>query len=164
LGNDQSRIASGCHQALLRLQSEELIKDKAQWLAIFPSSILPYGLVTPVFGMTTAISQYDHDHQRFRRPSDGQLVPLVIQSFDDIGSLPPTTQWTRLGKPLNQIPLLQRVCYWVLSPVLEVGSGRRRVTLGTVGASLMRVAGACPLLLIAVRALARSTLTVMLCD
>jgi hypothetical protein len=105
--------------------------------------------------MTTYIAQYDHDHQRFRRPSDGQLVPLVIQSFDDICSLPPTTQWTRLGKPLNQIPLLQRVSYWVLSPILEDGSGRRRITLGTAGASLMRVVGACPLLLISVRVLAR---------
>ncbi|CAM1503316.1 Fc.00g080920.m01.CDS01 [Cosmosporella sp. VM-42] len=93
------------------------------------------------------------EHQWYMRPSDGKLVPLVIQSFEDPQILPETSRWTRMGKPLSQVPSLIRVSNWIGAPILEVGSGKRVYTYASVGAALLRLILAWPLMFILVTSL-----------
>ncbi|KAK2616521.1 hypothetical protein QQS21_000564 [Conoideocrella luteorostrata] len=60
------------------------------------------------------------------RPSDGKLVPLVLQSFESSHRLPQTSRWLRRDKPRSTASLLAKVSYWIWSPVLESGVHGRK--------------------------------------
>ncbi|KFA76503.1 hypothetical protein S40288_01537 [Stachybotrys chartarum IBT 40288] len=55
--------------------------------------------------------------EMFMRPSDGRLVPLILQSIEDPRVLPETSQWTRMGKPPSRLPSLMHVSCWITSPL-----------------------------------------------
>lgn len=88
----------------------------------------------------------DADHlDRFWRPADGRLVPLIVQSFDHVNELRSTSTWVRMGKPSSEIPSLQLLSYWILDPILDRETGQRRFTRATVASTLVRLVGASPL-------------------
>ncbi|KAF5498328.1 hypothetical protein CGCF413_v006445 [Colletotrichum fructicola] len=61
-------------------------------------------------------------HEWWPRPSDGRMVPLVVQTAGDPSLLPLTTRWTRLGKPISQVTLLLRLTNWVASSLFVPGT------------------------------------------
>ncbi|VUC22320.1 unnamed protein product [Clonostachys rosea] len=92
-----------------------------------------------------AVSEKDA-HLRYLRPSDGQLVPLVTQSFDQEGQLRGTAQWTRLGRPVNQVPSFQLLSYWILSPVLgREADAELDLTPSSIGWTALRLVVSTPL-------------------
>ncbi|KAB2572896.1 hypothetical protein DBV05_g8421 [Lasiodiplodia theobromae] len=86
-------------------------------------------------------------YDRFLRPSDGKLVPLLVQSFEN--GQPPSEQrsWTRIGKPQNQTPLFVRLSYWIWSPALKDGGSECKYSANTIGLVLARWLISLPLLL-----------------
>lgn len=99
----------------------------------------------------TAASEKDA-HLRYLRPSDGQLVPLVTQSFDQDGQLQATAQWTRLSRPVNQVPSFQLLSYWILSPVLgREGDAELELTPSSIGWTALRLIISTPLSIALVR-------------
>ncbi|CAG9986638.1 unnamed protein product [Clonostachys byssicola] len=93
----------------------------------------------------TTVSEKDA-HLRYLRPSDGQLVPLVTQSFDQDGQLQGTAQWTRLNRPVNQVPSFQLLSYWILSPVLgREGDSELELTPSSIGWTALRLIISSPL-------------------
>jgi hypothetical protein len=98
-----------------------------------------------------AVSEKDA-HLRYLRPSDGQLVPLVTQSFDQEGQLQGTAQWTRSNRPVNQVPSFQLLSYWILSPVLgREGDSELDLTPSSIGWTALRLVISSPLSIALVR-------------
>lgn len=65
------------------------------------------------------------------RASDGKLAPLILQSFQDEASLPPTQLWRRMGaKPTSPTTTLGKVSYWIAAPVLQPGSAQLNLSDG----------------------------------
>ncbi|KXH61470.1 hypothetical protein CSAL01_03881 [Colletotrichum salicis] len=62
------------------------------------------------------------NHEWWPRPSDGKLVPLILQGTEDPKFLPFTSRWTRLGKPISQVTPLVRVCNWIGKSLCKPGS------------------------------------------
>ncbi|KAJ3482052.1 hypothetical protein NLG97_g7667 [Lecanicillium saksenae] len=78
--------------------------------------------------------------------SDGRLAPLILQSFQDAGSLPPTEQWQRLGaKPASPTTTLGMMSYWIAAPLLEPGSSAFNTSdKKALGRAAMRYVAAWP--------------------
>ncbi|KAJ3493073.1 hypothetical protein NLG97_g4970 [Lecanicillium saksenae] len=83
----------------------------------------------------------------FVRSSDSKLTPLLLQSFQDAASLPPTRLWLRQGTPpTSPATTVGRMSYWIAAPVLEQGT--RSLRLGdyrAVGHAFLRLAASLPL-------------------
>lgn len=83
-------------------------------------------------------------------PSDGRLVPLVLQCGDEPHLLPETTRWARLGKPTSRVIYLLRVSYWIGSSIFEPGSQTYRLNLASLSIVALKLIVAWPLLCILV--------------
>lgn len=88
-------------------------------------------------------AEYDH----FLRPSDGRLVPLLVQSFENGNPPPEQRSWTCIGKPQNQTPPFVRLSYWIWSPALKDGDSECKYSAYTIGMILARWFISLPLLL-----------------
>ncbi|KAF2139610.1 uncharacterized protein K452DRAFT_62870 [Aplosporella prunicola CBS 121167] len=90
------------------------------------------------------------DHQFFLRPSDGRLVPLVVQSFEHPAHQPRAKglEWIRIGRPQFKTSSLEALSYWILSPILIEGSQDRNSNARSRLLVLFRWTIAAPVLLL----------------
>lgn len=81
------------------------------------------------------------------RSSDGQLTPLILQSFQDAQSLPPTQLWQRMGtRPPSPTTTLGKMSYWVGAPIMQAGSGQLNLADGrALGQAVLRLVVSWPL-------------------
>ncbi len=82
------------------------------------------------------------------RPSDGKLAPLIVQSFQDAPSLPPTRLWQRVGTtpPSSPTTTLGKMSYWIGAPVMRPGSAELHLTDGrALGKAVLRLVASWPL-------------------
>lgn len=86
------------------------------------------------------------DHEWWPRPSDGRLVPLMLQSANDPHLLPDTSRWTRLGKPISQVAPLVRLSNWIGSSVFIAGSRNFRLDARSLLLAALKLVVAWPLL------------------
>ncbi|KAF5009429.1 hypothetical protein FDECE_4361 [Fusarium decemcellulare] len=89
-------------------------------------------------------------HQKWVRPSDGRLLPLVLQTAQDPHVLPQTSKWTRMGKPAQRVPPLLRVSYWIASSMFEPGQLKTRYTIPSLALTAVKLVVAFPMLCILV--------------
>ncbi|TQV90079.1 3-hydroxyisobutyrate dehydrogenase protein [Cordyceps javanica] len=80
-------------------------------------------------------------------PGSGRLAPLVMQSFQDVHSLPPTRLWERLtSKPPSPTTTLGKMSYWIAAPVLEQGRTEMKFAdKRAVGRAVLRLVMSWPL-------------------
>ncbi|KAF4874253.1 hypothetical protein CGCSCA1_v006784 [Colletotrichum siamense] len=86
------------------------------------------------------------DHEWWPRPSDGRLVPLMLQSGTDPYLLPDTSRWTRLGKPISQVAPLVRLSNWIGSSVFIAGTRNFRLDARSLLLAALKLVVAWPLL------------------
>lgn len=91
------------------------------------------------------------DHEWWPRPSDGRLVPLMLQSGTDPYLLPDTSRWTRLGKPMSQVAPLVRLSNWIGSSVFIAGTRNFRLDARSLLLAALKLVVAWPLLCLLVR-------------
>lgn len=79
--------------------------------------------------------------------SDGQLTPLILQSFQDAQSLPPRQLWQRMAtRPPSPTTTLGKMSYWVGAPILQAGSARLNLADGrALGQAALRLVVSWPL-------------------
>lgn len=98
--------------------------------------------------METAFSSPQHEW--WPRPSDGRLVPLVLQTSDEPHLLPETPRWTRIGKIMMQVPPILRVSYWIGSSMFVPGTRKYRISIRSLALTAVKLLVAWPLLCILV--------------
>ena len=76
-------------------------------------------------GRLTIIDKNDTASERYIRPSDGRLVPLVVQESDEKHPKSGPKSWIRTGKMRLQISPILDLVHWTYSSVFEEGSEER---------------------------------------
>ncbi|VUC29420.1 unnamed protein product [Clonostachys rosea] len=94
---------------------------------------------------TVKADTHQGGHLLYPQPGDGNLIPLVIQSFQKSSLLPENVPWTRLGEPLSKVGTLEAIWYWVLSPILVKGSERVEYSPRSCFFLILRLLAAAPL-------------------
>ncbi|OHF04518.1 hypothetical protein CORC01_00370 [Colletotrichum orchidophilum] len=88
----------------------------------------------------------DPSHEWWARPSDGCLVPLVLQSGQEPEVLPETSRWSRLGKPSSRVSPLLRVSYWAGSSLFVPGTRTYNISPHTLALTALKLLMAWPIL------------------
>jgi hypothetical protein len=87
---------------------------------------------------------------RYIRPSDGRLVPLVVQGADDRNWEASPKSWTRIGKMRRQISPIIELVHWTYSSVFVDGSEERHYDDGAGMSLAMKWLPSCIVLVIMV--------------
>ncbi|CAI6089060.1 unnamed protein product, partial [Clonostachys chloroleuca] len=94
---------------------------------------------------TTDGDMHKGGHLLYPQPGDGELIPLVIQSFQQPSLLPENVPWTRLGEPFSKVGTMEAIWYWVLSPILVKGSDEVDIWPKSLLFLILRFLAAAPL-------------------
>ncbi|KAK2014492.1 hypothetical protein LZ32DRAFT_637081 [Colletotrichum eremochloae] len=92
----------------------------------------------------------DPSHDWWHRPSDGSLVPLVLQTGDNPQLLPETSTWSRLGTPSSRVSPLLRLSYWIGSSLFIRGTRKYDLRIGSIAFTALKLVVALPLLCVLV--------------
>ncbi|KAK2603327.1 hypothetical protein N8I77_009792 [Diaporthe amygdali] len=87
-------------------------------------------------------------HEWWPRPSDGRLVPLVLQTNDEPHLLPQTPRWTRIGKILSRVSPILLISYWAGSSLFVPGTRKYRINIKSLALTAIKLLIAWPLLCI----------------
>ncbi|KAK1457309.1 hypothetical protein CCUS01_01777 [Colletotrichum cuscutae] len=88
----------------------------------------------------------DPSHEWWTRPSDGYLVPLVLQCGQEPDVLPETSRWSRLGKLPSRVSPVLRVSYWAGSSLFVPGTRKYNVSFYTLVVTALKLLVAWPVL------------------
>ncbi len=109
----------------------------------------PHHFVCQV-AMSRGVENAANSWQYYRRPGDGALSELCVQSFEDAVQLPERRRWSRIGKPPFRISSLTIVSHCVWSPTFIEGREERRYNIQSVPLALLKAVVALPLIFLAV--------------
>ncbi|KAL1883283.1 hypothetical protein Daus18300_000341 [Diaporthe australafricana] len=87
-------------------------------------------------------------HEWWPRPSDGRLVPLVLQTSEEPHLLTETPRWTRIGKIMSRVSPILRVSYWIGSSFFVPGTRKYRINIQSLALAFVKLLLAWPLLCI----------------
>ncbi|KAL0780854.1 hypothetical protein CaCOL14_002189 [Colletotrichum acutatum] len=88
----------------------------------------------------------DPSHEWWARPSDGCLVPLVLQCGQEPDILPETSRWSRLGKLPSRVSPVLRVSYWAASSLFVPGTRKYNIGFYTLAVTALKLLVAWPVL------------------
>ncbi|KAK1488251.1 hypothetical protein CTAM01_11474 [Colletotrichum tamarilloi] len=88
----------------------------------------------------------DPSHEWWARPSDGYLVPLVLQCGQEPDVLPETSRWSRLGKLPSRVSPVLRVSYWTGSSLFVPGTRKYNISFYTLVVTALKLLVAWPVL------------------
>ncbi|KAK1585188.1 uncharacterized protein LY79DRAFT_277025 [Colletotrichum navitas] len=89
-------------------------------------------------------------HDWWQRPSDGSLVPLVLQTGGNPQLLPETSRWSRLGSPISRVSPLVRVSYWIGSSLFIRGTRKYDLCIRSIAFTALKLVLALPVICVLV--------------
>ncbi|WYZ46845.1 hypothetical protein EsH8_IX_001070 [Colletotrichum jinshuiense] len=90
------------------------------------------------------------NHEWWLRPSDGFLVPLVLQSVEEPRILVESSRWSRLGPITSRVSPLLRASYWVGSSMFIPGTRTYNLRIRPILLTALKLIAAWPIFCILV--------------
>lgn len=115
-------------------------------------------------GRVTFVDRKDASRERYIRPSDGRLAPLVVQGVDEENLISDAKGWTGSERIRLQVSPILELVHWTYSSVFKEGSEGRHYDAKSMTSLLLKWFPSCIILVLLVRVGALKSSVVLKAD